>query len=85
MTCLPWCAGDGVVAAERHYDPLRAQLSAAAAVGGATALISSGVAPLLGLEASALLSVESAFWSFLVAATAGELWCFTPHCRPAWF
>lgn len=66
------CLGEGQVAAERHYDPMRAQLSAAAGVGGATALVSWGVAPLLGLQAPALLSVESAFWSFLVAASAGE-------------
>lgn len=64
-------AGEGVVAAERHYDPMRAQLSAAAGVGGATALISLGVAPLLGLQAPALLSAESAFWSFIIAASAG--------------
>lgn len=62
---------EGVVAAERHYDPMRAQLSAAAGVGGATALISWGVAPLLGLQAPALLSAESAFWSFIIAASAG--------------
>ena len=63
--------GEGAVAAERHWDPVRAQLTAAAGVGGATALISWGVAPLLGLQAPALLSAESAFWSFLVAASAG--------------
>ena len=50
---------------------MRAQLSAAAGVGGATALVSWGVAPLLGLQAPALLSAESAFWSFLIAASAG--------------
>lgn len=50
---------------------MRAQLSAAASVGGATALVSWGVGPLLGLQAPALLSAESAFWSFLVAASAG--------------
>lgn len=65
------CPGEGVVAAERHYDPMRAQLTAASAVGGATALISLGLAPLLGLQAPGPLSVESAFWSFLVAASAG--------------
>lgn len=69
---LTSAAGEGVVAAERHYDPMRAQLSAAAGVGGATALVSWGVAPLLGLQAPALLSAESAFWSFLIAASAGE-------------
>ena len=65
--------GEGAVAAERHWDPVRAQLTAAAGVGGATALISWGVAPLLGLQAPALLSAESAFWSFLVAASAGVI------------
>ncbi|KAL3135529.1 hypothetical protein ABBQ38_006008 [Trebouxia sp. C0009 RCD-2024] len=63
--------GEGIVAAERHWDPVRAQLTAAAGVGGATALISWGVGPLLGLQAPALLSAESAFWSFLIAASAG--------------
>ncbi|KAL0032860.1 hypothetical protein WJX77_003294 [Trebouxia sp. C0004] len=63
--------GEGIVAAERHYDSMRAQLTAAAGVGGATALVSWGVAPLLGLQAPALLSAESAFWSFLIAASAG--------------
>ena len=68
---MQWNAGEGIVAAERHWDPVRAQLSAAASVGGVTALVSWGVAPLLGLQAPALLSAESAFWSFLVAASAG--------------
>ena len=65
--------GEGIVAAERHYDSMRAQLTAAAGVGGATALVSWGVAPLLGLQAPALLSAESAFWSFLIAASAGAV------------
>ena len=73
MTCNELYAGEGVVAAERHYDPMRAQLTAATAAGGAAALISFGLAPLLNLTAPALLSVESAFWSFLVAATAGDV------------
>ncbi len=75
-------AGEGVVAAERHYDPMRAQLSAAAGVGGVTALVSWGVAPLLGLQAPALLSAESAFWSFLIAASAGSTSLFTHVLRP---
>lgn len=65
--------GEGIVAAERHYDSMRAQLTAAAGVGGTTALVSWGVAPLLGLQAPALLSAESAFWSFLIAASAGAV------------
>ncbi len=69
----PATLGEGIVAAERHYDSMRAQLTAAAGVGGATALVSWGVAPLLGLQAPALLSAESAFWSFLVAASAGAV------------
>ena len=79
-------AGEGIVAAERHWDPVRAQLSAAAAVGGATALVSWGVGPLLGLQAPALLSAESAFWSFLVAASAGTtplMPLHQPTCQPA--
>ena len=72
-------AGEGVVAAERHYDPLRAQLSAAAGVGAATALVSWGVAPLLDLQAPSLFSIESAFWSFLVAAGAGDHLCYCPN------
>ena len=71
--------GEAVVAAERHYDPMRAQLTAASAAGGAAALISFGLAPLLNLTAPALLSVESAFWSFLVAATAGDASASAAH------
>ncbi len=70
---FPAALGEGIVAAERHYDSMRAQLTAAAGVGGATALVSWGVAPLLGLQAPALLSAESAFWSFLIAASAGAV------------
>ena len=72
--------GEGLVAAERHYDSLRAQLTAATAVGAVTGLISLGLAPLMGLNAPSVLSVESAFWAFIVASSAGELCCAVLCC-----
>lgn len=72
---LRCAAGEGLVAAERHYDALRAQVTAATAVGAATGLVSLGLAPLLGLNSPSVLSVESAFWAFIVAASAGVLCC----------
>ena len=72
-----------MVAAERHYDSLRAQLTAATAVGAVTGLISLGLAPLLGLNAPSMLSVESAFWAFIVASSAGLLYCAVLCSAPA--
>lgn len=63
--------GDATIAAERHFDARKAQFAAAAAVGGATALASSIVAPWLGLTAHSLFSVEAAFRAFIVASCAG--------------
>ena len=62
-----------MVAAERHFDPRKAQVAAAALMGGGTALLGSLMAPALGIPAPPLLSVESAFWAFLVASAAGKL------------
>ena len=72
-SCLLWAAGDAAIAAERHFDARKAQFAAAAAVGGATALASSIVAPWLGLTAHSLFSVEAAFRAFIVAFCAGGL------------
>ena len=71
--CPLWSAGDAAIAAERHFDPRKAQFAAAATVGGATALASSIVAPWLGLTAHSLFSVEAAFRAFIVASCAGGL------------
>ncbi len=65
------CADNGGVAGERHFSALKAQASAGGAC-GALALAASGVlAPLVGMDPATLLSVETAFWTFMTVTAAG--------------